>query len=64
MKGKKSGDWRLILLGQYITSQNKAFKTLRLRFMGLLQVQIVKYLQIVSKSKYINFLTVFLKYPK
>ena len=29
-----------------------------------LQVQIVKYLRIVSKSKQINFLTVFLKYPK
>ena len=32
--------------------------------MSLLQVQIVKYLQIVSRSVEINFLTNFLKYQK
>ena len=49
MKEKKFGEWRLILLVQYITSQYEAFKTLRLGFMGLLQVQIVKYVQIENK---------------
>ena len=49
MKDKKSGEWRLILLVQYVTSQYEAFKTLRLRLVGLLQVQIVKYLQIENK---------------
>ena len=49
MKDKKSGEWRLILPVQYITSQYEAFKTLRLGFMGLLQVQIVKYVQTENK---------------
>ena len=51
MKDKKSGHWRLILLAQYIIGQHEAFTTLRLRFMGLLQVQIVQYLRMVSKNK-------------
>ena len=50
MKDKKFGEWRLILLVQYITSLYEAFKTLRLRFMGLLQVEIVKYLKIKPKK--------------
>ena len=50
MKENKFGEWRLILLVQYITSQYEAFKTLRLRFMRLLQVEIVKYLQIEPKD--------------
>ena len=50
MKDKKSGEWRFILLVQYITSLCEAFKKLRLRFMGLLQVEIVKYLQIETKK--------------
>ena len=59
MKDKKFGEWRLILLVQYITSLYEAFKTLRLRFMGLLRVEIVKYLKIKPKKNK-NFLTVFL----
>ena len=50
MKDKKFGEWRLILLVQYIASLYEAFKTLRLRFMGLLQVEIVKYLKIKTKK--------------
>ena len=46
VKDKKFGEWRLILLVQYMTSLHGAFKTLRLRFMGLLQMGIVKYSQI------------------
>ena len=37
---------------------------MRLKPVGLLQVEIVKHLQIVSKSIEIYFLTGFLKYPK
>ena len=67
MKDKKSGEWRFILLVQYITSLCEAFKKLRLRFMGLLQVEIVKYLQIETKknkSKKINFLKAFFNHIK
>ena len=35
----------------YITSQYEAFKTMRLMLMGLLQVQIVKYLRIETKKQ-------------
>ena len=34
-----------------ITSQYEAFKTMRLMLMGLLQVQIVKYLRIETKKQ-------------
>ena len=50
LEDKKSGEWRLLLLVQYITSQYEPFKTMRPRFMGLLHVEIVKYLQIEPKK--------------
>ena len=62
MLSQRQKIWRLkVHSTSKISYQREAFKTLRLRSIGLLHVQIVKCLQIVSKSMKINFLSVFLE---